>query len=114
VSACGKPVYSYYIHIPRDHFAMRNRKPRKSRFINLAEHLALQNEIVSKTMDSMLANHPKQKGVDSPSVTAPVQSGNVESDNNNVDDAAVPASGPALPGPKSLRLKSRRSSGANV
>ncbi len=30
------------------------RKQRKSRFINLAEHLTLQNEIVGSTMDSLL------------------------------------------------------------
>lgn len=44
----------------------RKNKIRKIRFINLAEHLALQNDIVSRTMDSMLTHGPNNDSVKQP------------------------------------------------
>ncbi len=42
---------------------MKNRKL-KSRFINLAEHLAIQNGIVSRTMDSLVEHVSKSGNVE--------------------------------------------------
>ncbi len=51
-------------------FSRKNRI-RKIRFINLAEHLALQNDIVSRTMDSMLTHGPNTDSVKQPGELTP-------------------------------------------
>ncbi len=88
---------------------MFNKKPKKEKlkFINLAEHLAQQNDIVSRTMESMLTHVVESDDAVQRSDWAEIQK---TAQQFSKAASAVPAPSPLVPKPKTAKLASRNSS----
>jgi hypothetical protein len=82
-------------------FSKKN-KGRKVKFINLAEHLAIQNDIVSRTVDSMLLHVLNNENAKERGDWSEIQK------SLEASELPAPASTP-LAGPKALRKGQRQS-----
>ena len=88
---------------------MFNKKPKKAKlkFINLAEHLAQQNDIVGRTLDSMLTHVVESEDVKQRSDWAEIQK---TSEQFSKVATTVPAPSSKVPKPKTQKHASNKSS----